>query len=117
MNDNEQYAMPLTYTLIRRATVAILLLLSASTCVDAQIRNRIDNRGKEFWIAFLPTNGFDREPLLAISVACERPTRGTITYNRSGRSETFQINQANRAYRLNLDTFELLLPSGRLQSI
>jgi hypothetical protein len=75
------------------------------------VRNRVDNRGKEFRIAFLQTNGADDAPRLALDIACEKPTSGTITYLRSGRTVTIPTLQPNVANRIELeDTADLLLP-------
>jgi len=94
---------------LRGLIFTIVLLIGVVGSLHAQFRNRADNRGREFRLAFLHTNGADDAPLLAIVVAAERPTRGTITYVRSNRVVPISI-PGNVATRFNLDTNELLLP-------
>lgn len=93
-----------------RGLFLTILLILATGILGAQTRNRVDNRGKAFRLAFLHTNGADDAPLLAVVVAAEKTTRGKITYIRSGRVEQIPVIPGNVAIRLNLDTADLLLP-------
>ncbi len=86
------------------AGTVFVLLMAARGEAGAQLRDRLDNRGTGFWIAFMPTNGFDLRPLLALSVACERPTTGRLIYTATGRTETITIADANTPVRIDLDT-------------
>ncbi len=92
-----------------------LLLLTATAVVDnatAQpARNRSDNRGKQFRVAFLATNGADDAPQLYLVIAAERPTTGTITYMRTGKVVNIPLLQPNVPVRIALDTNELILPN------
>ncbi len=94
---------------LRGLFLAIFLVL-ATGVLHSQTRNRVDNRGKEFRLAFLHTNGAEDAPLLAVVVASEKATRGTITYLRSGRTVPIPAVPANVAMRIDLDTADLLLP-------
>jgi hypothetical protein len=73
--------------IMRRSTIglaAALLLISAlrSTPLHAQ---ELDSRGKEFWVAFLPTDGADESPQYAIVVTAPAGgAHGTITYMATG---------------------------------
>lgn len=96
---------------LRRTIPALLLLLFGVLTADAQTtRNRLDNRGREFRIAFLQTNGADDAPRLALDIACEKATRGTITYLQTGRVVPINGLTPNRMNRIELDTSDLLLP-------
>ena len=91
----------------------LLVLISLHLFVgnaDAQTRDRIDHRGTEFRLAFLHTNGDGEFPTYYIVVSCEKPTTGKITYEATGASFDISIPVANRAERIRLDTFLLLLP-------
>lgn len=102
---------PIHHSNIVRALVVSLLLLLTAVELPAQLRDRIDHRGKEFRIAFLHTNGADGEsPAYKIVVACERPTTGTITYESTGRTFGVAIFAANTPQIIELDTISLLMP-------
>ncbi|MBS1914079.1 MAG: IgGFc-binding protein, partial [Bacteroidetes bacterium] len=88
----------------------VLLLIAFASHADAQSRNRVDNRGRDFRIAFLLTNGEDGGPELALDIASETPTVGTLTYVRSGISVPITIAQPNIPVRIKLDTSLLILP-------
>lgn len=93
----------------------LAMILVGSTRLDAQSRNRKDHRGRDFWVAYLQTNGAERAPRLAATISAERvPTRVTFTYARDGSSFDVIITEANTAYHINLDTDELMLPSPRV---
>nr|HVZ41819.1 IgGFc-binding protein [Candidatus Kapabacteria bacterium] len=89
---------------------AALLILIGASRADAQTRNRVDNRGKEFRIAFLLTNGADNAPHLALDIAAEKPTTGTLTYVHTGQVVPIPLLQPNVPVRIELDTTELMLP-------
>lgn len=100
---------------IERALRGLILTMILMTCatglLQAQFRNRADNRGKEFRLAFLHTNGaMDAQLLLGIVIASEKPTRGSITYMRTGRTVPIPYIPPNVAIRIDLDTNELVLP-------
>jgi hypothetical protein len=84
---------------------------------DAQVRNRVDHRGKEFWAAFLQTNGAADFPNLSLSISCEKPTKGWIVYLNTGDSVQINLSIPNRSYRITLDTFKLLLPNPHTTEI
>jgi hypothetical protein len=92
-----------------RLLVMGLLLLVAMTTLRAQTRNRADNRGKEFRVAFLHTNGYDEYPRLAVVLASEKRTKGTITYLNSGKTEPVNLAPGVATW-VDLDTVDLLLP-------
>jgi hypothetical protein len=83
------------------------------------MRNRVDHRGREFRMAFLQTNGADDAPLLGLSVACEKPTTGTITYlnSNSTKVQVVNITVPNSPIFVTLDSNELLLPPPRSAEI
>jgi hypothetical protein len=62
----------------RRLSVLILVVMLFS-CATAAAQ-WMDHRGKEFRIAFLQSDGADDAPILGLSIACDKPTTGTITY-------------------------------------
>lgn len=97
------------------APLLVVLLVSAGSAVG-QLRNRIDNRGREFTIAFLPTNGYDDLPRLGLVVWAERSTRGTISYL-DDPNRTFSFPVTNVADTVWLDTFRLLMPNPKVQPI
>lgn len=90
---------------------AVMLAVTLVCTVSAQPRNRVDNRGREFRVAFLQTNGADDAPQFALVIAAEKPTSGTLTYVRSGRTVPIPTLQPNVPIRLQLDTNQLLLPN------
>lgn len=99
---------------VRIILVVLAALIAGAAAVDAQPRrNRVDNRGKEFRIAFLLTNGADDAPNLSLVIAAEKPTSGTITYLRSGRTTPIVIPQGGTPIRIALDTTQLILPDPR----
>lgn len=102
------------YFVLRALSVLVLV---ASTSVGlAQDRNRLDHRGTDFRIAFLPTNGYDDAPRLGLVVWAERPTQGTLYYeDLTGKTKNIRVSTV--ADTIWLDTFELLMPSPRLQAI
>ena len=114
---NELYAVRHSSRLLRRLAAAILVLaLAGGGDALGQIRDRADNRGKEFRIAFLPTNGYDDVPRVGLVIWAERPTRGTITYvDDPGRSFTFTARAF--ADTVWLDTLPLLMPDPRRQQV
>ncbi|MBC8144376.1 MAG: IgGFc-binding protein, partial [bacterium] len=87
----------------------ILVFLATSAVSVSQVRDRIDNRGREFRIAFLPTNGYDDNPRFGIVLWSEQPATGTLFYVNSGK--TLSISVTTRADTIWLDTFDLLLPA------
>lgn len=92
------------------ACIMLLLMGTLATSVAQGTRDRLDNRGKVFRIAFLHTNGYDDYPQFALVIGNERPTRGFITYLSTGKRDTIVLGQPNSVTRVNLDTFALLLP-------
>src|ERR1041384_4957965 len=92
-----------------RLLIAGIILLLGMAAAHAQTRNRVDNRGKEFRIAFLHTNGDDEFPRLAIVVSSEVRTQGTITYLRSNRTVPVNIAPGVATW-IDLDTLDVLLP-------
>lgn len=105
--------MPIYPSKIRLLLAMLLLAVVVTSAASAQTRNRVDNRGKEFRLAFLHTNGYDDYPRLAIIIGNEKPTRGTITYLSSGKRVPIVLGQSNGVTRVDLDTFDLLLPDPR----
>lgn len=81
-----------------------------------------DNRGREFWITFLPNfhnNKFSSDPLfrfsdsLYIFIASDKPTRGTIEYydllqNRFTRDFTINDPSVIYTFKLAFNNYELL---------
>ncbi len=97
---------------VRPVLCLALLAVAIAATADAQpTRNRVDNRGKDFRVAFLQTNGADDAPQFALVIAAERPCSGTLTYERSGRTVAIPGLQPNTPIRIQLDTNQLLLPN------
>lgn len=96
--------------IISTALLVVTSFLLGTHRADAQVRNRVDHRGKEFRLAFLHTNGEGQFPTFHIVVGCEKVTTGTITYESTGRTVNVTIPVPNRPERITLDTFPLLLP-------
>lgn len=96
----------------RLSVVIIALLLAAcvATTTAQPTRNRVDNRGKEFRLAFLHTDGAEDTPRFYVNVWCTKPTRGVFTYMSSGESFTVDIPTADRPVRVALDPSKLILP-------
>ena len=95
-----------------RLSVYILgLLLAACAVATAQTtRNRVDNRGKEFRLAFLHTNGAEDTPRFYVTVWCTKPTRGVFTYMSSGESFAVDIPTPNVPVQIPLNPSKLILP-------
>lgn len=74
-------------------------------------------RGREFLIAFLPTNGYDDLPAHTLWISSPRPTRCDFTYSVSGERFSVAIPDSNRAVRIELDTLSLLLQDPRFADI
>lgn len=73
----------------------LIATLAASQAANAQAR---DNRGEEFWVAFMANNGsgdWDETSQMELYISCERPTNVTITYHQNGRTRTVPIPKAN----------------------
>jgi len=93
-----------------------IILLSSQDLFSQQTRNRIDNRGKHFFITFLHTNGDGRGDAAFnsqkfITIACEKPTKGKIIYNgTNGKVLNVVINTPNKPELFLLDTLLLRLP-------
>ncbi|MEP7220842.1 MAG: hypothetical protein ABI876_18090, partial [Bacteroidota bacterium] len=58
----KRLAMRFNHTTLRLLLTPLILLLGVVGAGAQQARNRIDNRGKEFRVAFLHTNGDDKIP-------------------------------------------------------
>lgn len=97
---------------LRHIVLGALLVL-VSVAATAQNRNRIDNRGKEFRIAFLHTNGFDDTPKFFIDVWCQKATRGRLTYLNSNESYPIDIPVPYTPVRVELDPAKLILPNPK----
>jgi len=96
----------------------LLILLVCSSALRAQpTRNRVDNRGRVFYLGFLLTNGNDDAPRLMVQISAERATTGTITY--VGSQQSFPVSLvAGQILQVPLiDTNELLPPSPMIQAI
>lgn len=94
--------------------IGLLLIMVGSIRLEAQTRNRLDNRGKEFWLAFLQTNGAEVTPRLGLTLSAERAgTTIRITYVLTNTVYTITLPQANTAYHYDLLTQDLLLPDPR----
>lgn len=91
-------------------SLLLVLFVGIVEVSNGQTRNRIDHRGKEFRIAFLHTNGDGDFPTYYLVVSSEKVTSGTIRYESSGRTENISIFAPNTPIRIQLDTFDLLLP-------
>lgn len=81
---------------------AIAVSIAASCAAHAQAR---DNRGKEFWVAFMANNGSgngDETSQMDLYISCERPTNVTITYHRNGRTHAVPIPKANTPVRVDI---------------
>ncbi len=98
----------------------IVFLFVSQSLYTQQTRNRLDNRGKKFFVAFLHIHGAGNGSgnprdeyfsQFAISISCEKPTKGKLKYLFSNTSVDITIPQANKSVRFNLDTFKLLLPN------
>lgn len=98
------------YYIAATALVFLLSLLMASDQAQAQGRNRSDHRGKEFRFAFLHTNGEGQFPAYYITVSCDKVTTGTLTYQATNRTVPIAITTPDQPVRIELSTFELLLP-------
>lgn len=98
------------YHTIVAGLLLLAFLIAASEPTQAQVRNRSDHRGTEFRLAFLHTNGDGQFPAYYIVVSCEKPTTGTLTYEATNRTVNIPIPVANEPVRIDLATFELLLP-------
>jgi hypothetical protein len=88
------------------AGILVALLASVDGVLHAQ--QRIDSRGTEFVIAFMPTNGYEVEPHIAIGISASRPTIGTLTYTRNRSTRAISIPEANRIEWIELDSSELM---------
>lgn len=95
--------------------IVLAIYVGSSDVTDAQSGSRLDHRGTEFRIAFLPTEGDGEYSTYYISVSCDRPTTGSLTYEASGRTIPISIPEAHRPVRVTLDTFSLLLPDPKRQ--
>lgn len=93
-----------TATVFHIFVLTALLLVAGGAEADSQTRNRIDNRGTGFWVAFMPTDGFDPKPLVAVVVTSERPTNGRIIYALTNDTIPITIPVASSPTRFNLDT-------------
>src|SRR5262245_24608847 len=103
-NQQPRMLSPSRHLLARKLRIGLFLLLVTGSVLRAQ---RIDSRGKEFWIAFMLTHGAADPPNFSLSISSSKPTKGRITYVSSGESTPISIDQADRAYHITLDTFEL----------
>jgi hypothetical protein len=113
---NDQYMLRHTHRLIGLLGSVLVVFLVGVAVAPAQFRDRVDNRGTEFHVAFLPTNGYDDVPRLGIAVWSERPTRGVLTYL-DDPSNTVSFPVRATADTIWLDTFVLLMPNPKLQAI
>jgi hypothetical protein len=79
----------------------------------------MDHRGKVFRMVFMQSNGPDDVPVLGLSVSCDKPTNGRITYlnSKPNKIQTVNINVPNRTIFIILDSNELLLPNPRSTEI
>lgn len=111
----DKYTVRHSLRILRILTPLILVFLATAGTAVGQFRNRLDNRGTEFRIAYLPTNGYDDVPRLGIVVWAERPTRGVLYYEDGGKSVRINVRQV--ADTIWLDTFELLMPNPRNQAV
>src|SRR5688572_23282037 len=91
----------------------LLVFLASSGVLSAQWRDRLDNRGKEFRIAFLPTNGYDDVPRLGLVVWTERFTAEGTFYYEDDPARSFTRVVTTRPDTIWLDTFSLLMPDPR----
>ncbi len=103
--------------LIPRILVALLLFTGIVSSAGAQLRNRIDNRGREFRLAFLQTNGFDDNPHFYLDIWSAKATRGTYTYVSTGETFTVDIPTPYVTVRVSLDSLKLLLPNPKTTDI
>ena len=85
---------------LRILFLLITLVVPSAGMLHAQ---RIDNRGTEFMLAFMPTNGFDEFPMLAIGISASRPTTGTLTYMKDGTKRAISIPVADSIVWIDLD--------------
>jgi len=101
--------------LVRQLRYVVLsaVLVLVSVVATAQTRNRIDNRGKEFRIAFLHTNGYDDTPRFYVDVWCEKATRGRLTYLSSNESYPIDVPVPYTPVRVELDPQKLILPNPK----
>ena len=72
---NRWYAMRPIETLTGFLLLIFVLLATGPASSQAQVRNRVDNRGTQFRLAFLHTNGYDDNPRFFIDVWCAKATR------------------------------------------
>lgn len=82
---------------VPRSLLLILILVTATQAANAQTR---DNRGTEFWVAFMANNGSgdaDETSQMELYISCEHPTNVAITYHRNGRTVRVPIPQADRS--------------------
>lgn len=95
-----------------RLSIYILgLLFTVCAITTAQTtRNRVDNRGKEFRLAYLHTDGAEDTPRFYVNVWCTKPTRGVFTYMSSGESFSVDIPKSDVPVRVSLDPSKLILP-------
>ena len=79
----------------------------------------VDAKGKDFSIAFLPTNGDGEFPSFYLMISSERPTSGTLTYMNTGKTKNISIPTAHRPVVIRLDSVDLLMPvpNGPTQEI
>ncbi|MGE3800541.1 MAG: IgGFc-binding protein [Candidatus Kapaibacterium sp.] len=88
--------------------LVLTALALSGTLTQAQ---GIDSKGKDFYMAFLPTNGDGNFPSYYLIISSDQPTRGVITYNGTGESFNVLIPEPNTPVILLLDTFKLMMPT------
>ncbi|MEO5929733.1 MAG: T9SS type A sorting domain-containing protein [Candidatus Kapaibacterium sp.] len=101
--------MRFNHTTLRLLLTPLILLLGVVGAGAQQARNRIDNRGKEFRVAFLHTNGDDKIPNFMLILACEKRTHVNLTFTRTGNVQGIDL-APNVATEVKLDTTQLTLP-------
>ncbi len=87
----------------RPCTIAILWFAAAilpllSPHLSAQ--NRPSSRGKEFWVGFMPGVFIGPGEKFILTIVADRPTRGTVSYTRTGRREEIAIPSPEVPLRL-----------------
>ncbi|MEP7217391.1 MAG: IgGFc-binding protein, partial [Bacteroidota bacterium] len=97
------------YVTITQIILGLLLVVIMAAPLAAQVRS---SRGREFRVAFLPTDGDDPAPVYSIVISATRPTKGEIVYLYNKRSIPVDIPAANTPVAITLDTLGLVLPNA-----
>lgn len=92
------------YRVVVGLCLAVLFVHTLSSRADAQ---GWSSRGREFWIAFMPTNGLDKAPRYKLFIVANKPTNGSLTYVHDRSTVPVVITGPGAMTRVDLDTTKL----------